>query len=110
MRHATVNAIRTCLGLDSVGKMGGFPSYARACDWSLDAGDGATDVTHRAFSASEAALMLGVNPALAAMARKADPPTCPRCSHFIDLALSIRAEEAQTQINAEIDAERRMTA
>lgn len=103
-RHATWNAVLVVLtgkqaGLRLDSGVGWWPRK-RACDWNrvderLEPGvDFFGDVEAARLGRGDSAIL----------------PDCPTCADLVDLALSIRAEEAQTQINAEIDAERRMTA
>lgn len=98
MRHATVNAIRVCLGLPTTTAMHGFPDFVRACDWKREPG---RDL-FRAFTGADAAVLSG---GARWGSGRVVPPSCPFCADFVDLALSIRAEERQQEINAEIDAE-----
>lgn len=111
MRHATVVAIQRLIGsydgkdhwdhqlADWLGIDRREPNvWGVACDWTRPSSNIGDDV----FWLVDAILLIGGKPCVL--------PDCPTCAAFIDLALSIRAEESQERINAELDAERRKTA
>lgn len=98
MRRATAYAVAVLAGYRRDGNIVDFDlTWALACDWSKRSNDSAN--LFWGHQADE--LMSG---------HRVKLPDCPTCAAFIDLALSIRAEESQERINAELDAERRKTA
>lgn len=97
-----MNAIRELLGLSEMEatEWGVRAGFVRSCDFVVG-----FELHHGWWVMADAgALMRGDDMAMRPL------PDCPTCAAFIDLALSIRAEESQERINAELDAERRKTA